>query len=271
MPKPHTPFQWLGQAPHRGDRRKAGLSRHGDSEERGISLKPHDPETSLLEGAFARGDRALGRVIEEAVRLGCRFDGWTECFDFKKWTEAFQDCGLDLGCVREPDLRPRRAASLGLRADRRDEGIPEAGIRAGDARQRSRRTAATECEPLRHRHARTAAGRPFGKPARAIAATKPIQAGRNSRHPSGETTGHPHQDALYQDRQAPLPVPPRLHDALPARRRPGRISRSPFPRASIRIPRSPSARRSPWAWRARPSTSTWRPMPSSTCSARRRR
>ena len=23
------------------------------------------------------------------MRLGCRFDGWTECFDFKKWTEAF--------------------------------------------------------------------------------------------------------------------------------------------------------------------------------------
>jgi radical SAM-linked protein len=58
-------------------------------------LKAHDPETSLLEGAFARGDRQLGRVIEEAVRLGCRFDGWTECFDFKKWTEAFQKCGLD--------------------------------------------------------------------------------------------------------------------------------------------------------------------------------
>ncbi len=29
------------------------------------------------------------------MRLGCRFDGWTECFDFKKWTGAFQKCGLD--------------------------------------------------------------------------------------------------------------------------------------------------------------------------------
>jgi radical SAM-linked protein len=62
---------------------------------RGITLKPHDPETSLLEGVFARGDKSLGRVIEEAVRLGCRFDGWSECFDYVKWEEAFRACNLD--------------------------------------------------------------------------------------------------------------------------------------------------------------------------------
>ncbi len=28
--------------------------------------------------------------------MGCRFDGWSECFDFGKWAEAFQSCGLDL-------------------------------------------------------------------------------------------------------------------------------------------------------------------------------
>src|SRR5208283_1828231 len=49
----------------------------------------------LIEGAFARGDSSIGRVIEEAVRLGCRFDGWTECFDFVKWEQAFRTCGLD--------------------------------------------------------------------------------------------------------------------------------------------------------------------------------
>ena len=94
VPKPHTPFQWHGQASLAEVRRKQAYLAKG-LKRRGITLKAHDPETSLLEGAIARGDRRLGRVIEEAVRLGCRFDGWTECFDFTKWTEAFQKCGLD--------------------------------------------------------------------------------------------------------------------------------------------------------------------------------
>lgn len=94
VPKPHTPFQWLGQAPLDEIRRKQAYLEQR-LRKRGIALKPHNPETSLLEGVFSRGDKNIGRVIEEAVRLGCRFDGWTECFDFKKWTDAFQACGLD--------------------------------------------------------------------------------------------------------------------------------------------------------------------------------
>ena len=94
VPKPHTPFQWMGQAALAEIRAKQAYLDRG-LRKRGITLKAHNPETSLLEGAFARGDRALGKVIAEAVRRGCRFDGWTECFDFKKWTEAFAACGLD--------------------------------------------------------------------------------------------------------------------------------------------------------------------------------
>jgi radical SAM-linked protein len=96
VPKPHTPFQWMGQAPLEEIRRKQAYLDRG-LRKRGISLKPHCPETSLLEAAFARGDRSLGRVIEEAVSLGCRFDGWSESFDFAKWTEAFKKCGTDPG------------------------------------------------------------------------------------------------------------------------------------------------------------------------------
>jgi radical SAM-linked protein len=95
VPKPHTPFQWLGQAGREDIRKKQAYLERGLAR-RGISLRLHDPETSLLESAFARGDRELGKVLEEAVRLGCRFDGWTERFDFEKWITAFQHCGSDL-------------------------------------------------------------------------------------------------------------------------------------------------------------------------------
>ena len=94
VPKAHTPFQWFGQATREEiEEKHAYLSK--SLRKKGIALKPHNPETSLIEGAFARGDSNIGRVIEEAVRLGCRFDGWSECFDFKKWKEAFQACGMD--------------------------------------------------------------------------------------------------------------------------------------------------------------------------------
>lgn len=95
VPKPHTPFQWFGQASLEQIRAKQERLSRG-LRKKGITVKPHDPETSLLEGAFARGDESVGRALEEAVRLGCRFDGWSERFDFNKWKQAFQASGIDL-------------------------------------------------------------------------------------------------------------------------------------------------------------------------------
>ena len=44
---------------------------------------------------FARGDRRLGKVIYEAHKLGCKFDGWGEMFDYDKWMKAFEIAGVD--------------------------------------------------------------------------------------------------------------------------------------------------------------------------------
>ncbi len=117
VPKPHTPFQWFGQAPLEEIRRKQAYLDKG-LRRRGINLKLHDPVASLLEGAFARGDSRIGRIIEEAVRLGCRFDGWSECFDFRKWQEAFTAFGLD-------------PAHFACRTFRLDDSLPWDHIRSG--------------------------------------------------------------------------------------------------------------------------------------------
>jgi hypothetical protein len=37
----------------------------------------------------------LGKVLEEAWKLGCKFDSWTEHFKFEKWLNAFENCGLE--------------------------------------------------------------------------------------------------------------------------------------------------------------------------------
>lgn len=94
VPKPHTPFQWMGQIGMDEVQRKQSHLERG-LRKRGIALKTHNAEMSLLEAAFSRGGEELGKVLEEAVRRGCRMDGWSECFDFGKWQEAFKACGLD--------------------------------------------------------------------------------------------------------------------------------------------------------------------------------
>ena len=48
-----------------------------------------------MEGVFARGDRRLGKVIEQAWKNGCKFDGWDDQFRFDTWLEAFETCAVD--------------------------------------------------------------------------------------------------------------------------------------------------------------------------------
>ncbi len=94
IPKPFTPFQWEPQDSLEDIRRKQSMLR-GHITSRKIEYNYHEAKVSYLEGVFARGDRRLCRVIEEAVNRGLRFDGWDECFDFDRWMEVIRDCGLD--------------------------------------------------------------------------------------------------------------------------------------------------------------------------------
>lgn len=88
IPKAHTPFQWATQisqeeAWSRLERIKSKLRIQG------VQVKWQHPAMSQLEGAIARGDRRMAGVIEQAWRLGCTFDGWSDHFDFDRWQHAF--------------------------------------------------------------------------------------------------------------------------------------------------------------------------------------
>lgn len=73
VPKPHTPFQWEKQiTPQEYLRRCHLLKSHFYS--KSIEYDYHAPDLSQLEAVFARGDRRLGAVIEEAVKTA---HGWT--------------------------------------------------------------------------------------------------------------------------------------------------------------------------------------------------
>lgn len=94
IPKPHTPFQWFGQNDIALLKEKNDFLRRAFLK-KGIKFKGHNEEMSLLEAVFARGDESLAPLIEKASSLGCRLDGWTECFDFGKWRQAAELSGLD--------------------------------------------------------------------------------------------------------------------------------------------------------------------------------
>ncbi|MBI4848308.1 MAG: TIGR03960 family B12-binding radical SAM protein [Nitrospirae bacterium] len=95
VPKPHTPFQWMGQAPIAELREKQDYLRKA-FRRRGVNFKGQHVENSLLEAVFSRADRDCALLLEEAWRLGCRFDGWSEQFDFGKWQLASEKTGIDL-------------------------------------------------------------------------------------------------------------------------------------------------------------------------------
>jgi len=92
VPKPHTPFQWAAQAhPEVVDARLRKLRAAVNSERklaRNIGMRYHDGQPSLIEGLLARGDRRVAGVIERVWRAGGRFDGWSEHFDYDRWTTA---------------------------------------------------------------------------------------------------------------------------------------------------------------------------------------
>lgn len=95
VPKPHTPFQWCRQEDIESIKRKQRMLKELGRRYR-IDVKVHHAETSVLEGILSRGDRSLCKVIERAWRMGCRFDGWTDHFDFRKWMEAFELEGINV-------------------------------------------------------------------------------------------------------------------------------------------------------------------------------
>ena len=94
IPKPFTPFQW---EPMREEEyfREAKNFLFSAIPRGKIRLKFHNYERSFLEAVFARGDRKLSRVLLEAHKRGCRLDGWEEHFDYSKWRESFEACGIE--------------------------------------------------------------------------------------------------------------------------------------------------------------------------------
>jgi radical SAM family uncharacterized protein len=95
VPKPHTPFQWAAQLDaETTDERLRKLREEVRADKRfgrAIGFRYHDGKPGIVEGLLSRGDRRVGRVIEQSWRDGARFDGWSEHFSYERWMTAASD------------------------------------------------------------------------------------------------------------------------------------------------------------------------------------
>jgi len=98
VPKPHTPFGWLGQKPREyfKQAKQLILDEKRRLRARFLQFKFHDINRSVLESVIGRGDRRLCDVIEAAWKAGAKFDLWNECFNFEIWQGAFAKFGYNL-------------------------------------------------------------------------------------------------------------------------------------------------------------------------------
>ncbi len=112
VPKPFTPFQWASMCTAEEYSRRAFLVRdefQAQLNRKSLKYNWHDADGTVLEGVMARGDRRVGKVIEEAYRLGCLFDSWTESFRNDLWMQAFENTGVDIAFY---NLRKREKDEL---------------------------------------------------------------------------------------------------------------------------------------------------------------
>lgn len=95
VPKAHTPFQWDECLPEQEVferiqfvRRKCRLNH--------VNIRHNSTQLAQLSAVLGRGGREIAPVIERAFQMGCRFDGWSEHFNWDAWQEAMREFGVSI-------------------------------------------------------------------------------------------------------------------------------------------------------------------------------
>lgn len=140
VPKPFTPFQWMPQCSVEEIERKQQYLKSLFTD-RHIKFAYHDAKTGRLEAVLARGDRQLAKVILKAFEKGCKYDSWTEFFDYDRWMDAFEECGVDpdlYACRKrdEYEAEPWDHIDCGVNKDylRKEWRLAQRGILTHDCR-----------------------------------------------------------------------------------------------------------------------------------------
>ncbi len=90
VPKPFTPFEREAMIGRDEIRRRQRIIT-SLARKRRLETRVHDPDLSVLEGILCRGDSRTASLLERAVDLGARFDGWGEMYDRNIWGSILGD------------------------------------------------------------------------------------------------------------------------------------------------------------------------------------
>ena len=97
VPKPFTPFQWVGQDSLELITEKISYIREKAKSLKGVRIKIHEKYISEIEAVLTRGDKSLCEYIEKLYNAGCYLDTWDENFDKNKWYDTALECGFTIG------------------------------------------------------------------------------------------------------------------------------------------------------------------------------
>lgn len=100
VPKTHTPFQWAPMLRPEEVLRRVMLVKHAFQRFKYIKIRYHTIESSLLETIISKGNKETAALVERAWKLGAKYDGWNEGFDWNKWSAA-AETGYNINTVYE--------------------------------------------------------------------------------------------------------------------------------------------------------------------------
>ena len=144
VPKPFTPFQWAGMfLPEEYLRRAKIVNDHLKEQlnHKSIRYNWHEADVTVLEGLLARGDRRVGKAILYVYEHGGFYDAWSEYFDYGRWLEAFEECGISVDFYA---LRERPVDEI-LPWDFIDIGVTKAFMQREWKRAREEQTVTPNC------------------------------------------------------------------------------------------------------------------------------
>ncbi|MEW6456282.1 MAG: TIGR03960 family B12-binding radical SAM protein [Acidobacteriota bacterium] len=95
IPKPHTPFQWLGMEEEKALIQKLHFIKDSLKKYKSVNFKNHSVKMSVIEALISRGDRYIGNLIERAWQYGAKLDAWSDFFRPDIWENAIHDSHVE--------------------------------------------------------------------------------------------------------------------------------------------------------------------------------
>ncbi len=147
VPKPFTPFQWAGMLSPEMLLKRVLNVKHALSRYRFVKVKYHEIESSMMEAILCRGDADTGMWMLEAYKLGAKFDGWHEYFDFAYYEQAGINLNYDWHKILQPiptdQKLPWDNIHIGVTNEYllREWEKSQSGIKTGDCKE----TACLDC------------------------------------------------------------------------------------------------------------------------------